>query len=698
MRRSISLLIGLTAFFAVACSGQEQPAPAAYATPDTQAAILAAAASIQAARDTLLALAASSNPGDPPSTDSTPAIDSTDPLADLVARARRSVVQINVEGEAGSVTGTGFAYAPQLILTNAHVVAGATSIQVTVNPGNGAPLRSFDAEVLGLDELNDLAVIRVSNANFESLSLGSSRDVSTNEPIIAIGFPAGVGGDISVTEGLISRKFDVGLTIIQHNAMVLPGSSGGPLLTADGVVIGINTSELINVSTDAGLTVSFAIAAEEISARLAWLEQGARSVSAGEQVSTPSPEPAPTPWPTANPGPLSSPTPTASPAPSPTAVVGVATPTPSSAILVIPTPRPAPTLTPTPPVLSLMAAYTGFHLGVVDGVTVRQMNDRNSIELKFNTALDPGSVQNTDFEVKTTTAQVPVMAVVGGPGFEDRVFLTLFASLETDETPKVTVIGSIAPATGFASSPGSIAPIQADDAISPTISVEIFADPSFSIPALITNGKLKFLIRSDETLASDPVVEIYDESETGVVEGFVPVAYLGSNLWVAAFDSLGFDGSTIDGKKKSVRVIADDVSSLSATGGFIDGDTAIPIGQNVGQAILGDTDTAASGSIVIVVDKTAPTLSLSPGVSTTDTNPLVEWDFGEVVTVNLIRFGLAPDAAQVFTALVGSFDGRVYFFPMSGLATGTYRTFANVTDIAGNTASGLSAGFDITGG
>lgn len=146
-------------------------------------------------------------------------------------------------------TGSGFIISDDgKILTNAHVVEGAT--QVTVNLKDG---RVLDGKVLGSDPLTDLAVIKIEAQNLPVAMLGNSDDLVIGEWAIAIGNPLGL--DNTVTTGIISAtgrsssQIGVGdkrLDFIQTDAAINPGNSGGPLLNAKGEVIGINTAIIKN--------------------------------------------------------------------------------------------------------------------------------------------------------------------------------------------------------------------------------------------------------------------------------------------------------------------------------------------------------------------------------------------------------------------------------------------------------------------
>jgi serine protease Do len=128
------------------------------------------------------------------------------------------------------------------ILTNNHVVAGATQIQVILSDE-----RQFDAKVIGTDPKTDLAVIKVSaKEKLPYVIFGDSDKVQVGEWVVAIGHPRGL--DQTVTQGIISAKHRQGITdpntyqdFLQTDAAINPGNSGGPLLNIDGQVIGVNS-------------------------------------------------------------------------------------------------------------------------------------------------------------------------------------------------------------------------------------------------------------------------------------------------------------------------------------------------------------------------------------------------------------------------------------------------------------------------
>jgi S1-C subfamily serine protease len=159
-------------------------------------------------------------------------------------------------------TGSGFIVNSQgQIMTNAHVVQGADKVTVSLKDG-----RTFDGQVVGLDSITDVAVVKIQGNNLPTAPLGNSQQIKAGEWAIAIGNPLGL--DNSVTAGIISAtgrsSSQVGdsskrVNYIQTDAAINPGNSGGPLLNASGQVIGMNTAILRNAQ---GL--GFAIPIEQV--------------------------------------------------------------------------------------------------------------------------------------------------------------------------------------------------------------------------------------------------------------------------------------------------------------------------------------------------------------------------------------------------------------------------------------------------
>jgi S1-C subfamily serine protease len=168
--------------------------------------------------------------------------------ADVVAvadRVRPAIVQLKVErGRSASGSGVLFRNDGHL-LTNAHVVEGATSVAVVLSSG-----REIVARVVGSDPDSDTAVVKIDGGPFPVAELGSTADLKVGQEAIAIGSPLGLSGGPSVTVGVVSALHRSVRTrtghslqdMVQTDAPIAPGSSGGALLDAGGRVIGITTA------------------------------------------------------------------------------------------------------------------------------------------------------------------------------------------------------------------------------------------------------------------------------------------------------------------------------------------------------------------------------------------------------------------------------------------------------------------------
>ena len=191
-------------------------------------------------------------------------------LTEIFEKAEPGVVRVNTIGnqtasETGGV-GSGFVFDKKgHIITNAHVIEGSTKTVVTFLDG-----RSYNAEIIGMDEYTDIGVIKV-NADLKllnPLSLGDSSNLDVGEPIAAIGNPFGLSG--SMTSGIVSQMGRLlpsgsGYSIpdvIQTDAAINPGNSGGPLLNMRGNIVGINTA--IQSTTGEFTGVGFAIPSQTV--------------------------------------------------------------------------------------------------------------------------------------------------------------------------------------------------------------------------------------------------------------------------------------------------------------------------------------------------------------------------------------------------------------------------------------------------
>ena len=181
-----------------------------------------------------------------------PAPSAVEGLEDIVARTLPAVVSIT----AGRSRGTGFFIRPDTVLTNAHVVQGQTSVQLQARDG------AYSARVATVNTGYDLAVLSVTGAspNQPTLQLGSVNGIRVGQEVVAIGSALGVLSN-TVTRGIISAVRRAGaVTLIQTDAALNPGNSGGPLVDRRGIVVGINT-----LGQRAAEGVAFAVASDHAS-------------------------------------------------------------------------------------------------------------------------------------------------------------------------------------------------------------------------------------------------------------------------------------------------------------------------------------------------------------------------------------------------------------------------------------------------
>jgi len=165
-----------------------------------------------------------------------PGLDPNDPFYQFFRHFQFQVPQGEVPTRG---LGSGFIIAPNgIILTNAHVVAGADEVTVKLTDK-----REFKAKVLGMDKPTDIAVLRIKADNLPTVRLGDPSQTPVGAWVLAIGSPFGF--DNSATAGIVSaksRSLDEGyVPFIQTDVAVNPGNSGGPLFNEDGEVIGINS-------------------------------------------------------------------------------------------------------------------------------------------------------------------------------------------------------------------------------------------------------------------------------------------------------------------------------------------------------------------------------------------------------------------------------------------------------------------------
>lgn len=189
---------------------------------------------------------------------------------------------IEAEGMGG---GTGIVYdkANGYIITNAHVVEGASAVKVAEANSN----RTRSARVVGRSQCDDIAVLKVDNTEgFEEATLGESSALKPGAEVVALGYPESfdLGNDLTVTDGSVSKlaaqrdKFE---DLIQTNASFTHGNSGGPLINRRGEVIGINTLIFYTASGEREPNINFSIAMSQAKPIIEELENGKNRLYVG---------------------------------------------------------------------------------------------------------------------------------------------------------------------------------------------------------------------------------------------------------------------------------------------------------------------------------------------------------------------------------------------------------------------------------
>lgn len=205
------------------------------------------------------------------------ASDSSD-VAKVAARLANSVVTISSDiaddSASGGATGTGVVITSSgEILTNAHVVEGASEVRVLF-AGDTEPVV---AQVLAEDSGNDLALLKVNATNLVAATFAKPGSVRVGDRVVAIGYALALDGGPSVTTGIVSALKRTIFTdsgalnrLIQTDAAISSGNSGGPLANLRGEVVGINTAVARGDGNSAANNIGFAISVDEV---LAVLEQ-----------------------------------------------------------------------------------------------------------------------------------------------------------------------------------------------------------------------------------------------------------------------------------------------------------------------------------------------------------------------------------------------------------------------------------------
>lgn len=239
--------------------GQEQPAESAdVQTADPQSAAQeqtaaaegpapAAQAPVQAqAQAELPQLEISSSPAGVPTSASEDA--GALSLQEIYRRCSGSVVSIISVTQSGKASGTGIIMsADGYIITNHHVIENAQAVSVLTNDD-----KEYTASIVGSDETSDLAVLKIEASGLQAAEFGDSSVLQVGDSVVAIGDPLGVTLRGTMTDGIISainRDLTVNdrtMNLIQTNAALNNGNSGGPLINCYGQVIGINTMKMSN--------------------------------------------------------------------------------------------------------------------------------------------------------------------------------------------------------------------------------------------------------------------------------------------------------------------------------------------------------------------------------------------------------------------------------------------------------------------
>ncbi|GGN43219.1 putative serine protease PepD [Actinoplanes campanulatus] len=215
--------------------------------------------------------------------DSTPAsaaattITETGDLAPIVAKVQPSVVTVLVDGRSSSLGSGVVLSADGLVLTNNHVVAADGTVSVRLSTGQTAPAR-----VIATDATHDLALVQATGlSGLTPVTFATDGSVAVGDTVLAFGAPLGLEG--TVTSGIVSaldRSVDTGgekLTgLLQTDAAINQGNSGGALVDTSGRVVGINVAIATAGDSTGSVGLGFAIPADTVTAVVAQLQSQAR--------------------------------------------------------------------------------------------------------------------------------------------------------------------------------------------------------------------------------------------------------------------------------------------------------------------------------------------------------------------------------------------------------------------------------------
>ena len=200
------------------------------------------------------------------------ALDGRLDVAAVNAAIAPSVVAVSADIGQGAAVGEGVGTGVIItsdgqIITNAHVVEGATSVRVRLH----GDLDPVDAEVIATDPDNDLALLQVEATGLTAAVLADPDSTRVGDEVVAVGFALDLDGEASVTLGIVSALNRTILTesgaldgLIQTDAAISSGNSGGPLVNAAGEVVGINTAVALGGGENSANNIGFAISIKQV--------------------------------------------------------------------------------------------------------------------------------------------------------------------------------------------------------------------------------------------------------------------------------------------------------------------------------------------------------------------------------------------------------------------------------------------------
>lgn len=221
------------------------------------------------------ALMSNESPGEDESSGRLQLVGKNDEISPVIAIAEKvtpSVVGVKTFGTAYTYwgqripnqelgSGSGIIYSEDgYIITNYHVIEDATSVMITLSDGT-----EYDARIIGSDSSSDLAVLKVEAANLPAADFGDSAALQIGELVVAIGNP--LGYENTVTDGIVSglnrqlTDYIDSATLIQTNATINSGNSGGALVNSKGEVVGINSAKLVASNAEG---MGFALSINEV--------------------------------------------------------------------------------------------------------------------------------------------------------------------------------------------------------------------------------------------------------------------------------------------------------------------------------------------------------------------------------------------------------------------------------------------------